>query len=172
MNGLNTILGCATPAASTNNDDGAALVLFNYGFESGSVAGEGGSNTLYLYSIGSVTTAFSRMRGPYVISESYVTLSAGDTVSFNWKAENKPYSFYVDENFEIYAYLLDECDCRTIRIAEASGISAPWTRSEYTIKPTEAGTYRFVFVAGSRDVTGGRAVGSQVYIDNVKITKA
>lgn len=179
LNGLGTILSCITPnvdssavTGTSSGDDGSAIVLFNYGFESGTVAGQGGVSTLYLYSIGSVTTAFAKMRGPYVVSESYVTVAAGDVVSFNWRAENKSYSFYVAENYEVFAYLLDECTCQTIVLASLSGTSAPWTTVNYTIRPQDVGTYRFVFVAGSRDTSGGKAVGSQIYLDNVRVTKA
>lgn len=34
-----------------------------------------------------------------------------------------------------------------------------------------SGTYKFVFVAGTWDATGGRAAGAQLYIDNINVTQ-
>lgn len=179
LNGLGLIAGCSTPnidgstlPGTDSGDDAGALVVMDFGFEPSNIPGQPGFTGAYFYSVGSVTKQFGKIRGPYIISDSYVELVAGDIVSFHFKAENKPYSFYVQENYEIFAYLLNDIGCKSVVLHYESGVSKPWTRIDYTIRPGEAGTYRFVFVSGSVDITGGKAVGSQIYLDNVRVTKA
>lgn len=179
LNGLGLIAGCNTPnvdgstrPGTDSGDDSGALVVMDFGFEPSNIPGEPGLTGAFFYSLGSTTQPFKKIRGPYMVSDSYVQLSPGDKVSFHYKAENKPYSFYVQENYEIFVYLLNDIGgCRSVVILNESGVSKPWTKVEYTIRDGQTGTYRFVFVAGSIDITGGKAVGSQIYLDNVRVTK-
>jgi hypothetical protein len=46
----------------------------------------------------------------------------------------------------------------------------PWATANVTIPAT--GNYRFVFVAGSYDYTGGKALGASLYIDNIQVFNA
>ena len=41
-----------------------------------------------------------------------------------------------------------------------------------TVNINGEGTYQFVFVAGSYDASGGKALGAQLFIDDVAVTNA
>ena len=45
-----------------------------------------------------------------------------------------------------------------------------WQNS--TVSINEEGTYQFVFVAGSYDLSGGRKLGAQLFIDDIQVTNA
>ena len=59
----------------------------------------------------------------------------------------------------------------TIEILNSTGASAgvetDWTTTE--VKVTKAGSYKFVFVGGTFDASGGRAAGAQLYVDNIRV---
>ena len=46
------------------------------------------------------------------------------------------------------------------------GSATQWAKETITV--SQAGEYRFVFVSGTYDLTGGRAAGAQLFIDNVE----
>jgi len=175
INAVGSVLGCPTPTATipgyVANDSVLASTAYSGGTVNDFVPGETGSKSLLLLLAGSVSEPNATVHGPVLVSDNYLNLAAGDRVEFHWKVEMKPLSFYVEENFDVYAYLVD-LSCRTIMLTHAMGDVRDWTKVSRTITGTEAGEYRFVFVAGSYDRTGGKAIGTQVYLDNVKIIKS
>src|SRR5574344_1984566 len=104
--GTSTIDGWATPIDSTptpsnpnypsqvsRGDDYAPnSATYSYAFEDGA---------LRLYSTGVNVNYGDILHGPYVVSDSTVTLSSGDSVSFRWKAQGG------GDAYDIYAYLLN-----------------------------------------------------------------
>ncbi|WP_082677939.1 putative Ig domain-containing protein [Leucobacter chromiiresistens] len=112
---------------------------------------------------GGLTTYCSAF-GPEVYSQPF-TATDGQAVSFDWAAQR------VSDDYEIYAYLVrvDGQGYGTpadhTLIAYGRGGTQNWTTSSKKI-PAD-GTYRFRFVNGTYDQTGGFAIGSNMYIDNV-----
>ena len=121
------------------------------------------------------------VRGPYIYSDNAVALQANDTVSFEWKAEGGDdaydvFGYIVDENDEEnYQIILDETGDR-VKYENINGQRVPTSGfTEWATKGIEVkkdGQYRFVFVSGTYDATGGHVAGAQLYIDDVIVNRA
>ncbi|HTO01858.1 MAG TPA: hypothetical protein VL068_14410, partial [Microthrixaceae bacterium] len=93
---------------------------------------------------------------------------AGDDLAFDWSAAGG------DDDYEVYGFLVNESaapgtpavDTHT-ELMYGRGGDQSWTTS--TGKIPADGTYRFRFVTGSFDATGGLALGASLYIDNVRV---
>jgi len=74
--------------------------------------------------------------------------------------------------YDVYAYLLNVDTGATVEILNDTGATpgatTNWQSESVTI--TDEGTYRFVFVGGTFDATGGRAAGAQLFVDNIVAT--
>ena len=125
-----------------------------------------GDNSLRLTSTG-ITTAsgFDTVRGPAIISDETVGLGSNATVSVDWRSKGG------GDAYDSYAYLLNVSTGETIEILNSTGASAgvetEWATAE--VRVTKAGSYKFVFVGGTFDATGGRAAGAQLYVDNIRV---
>lgn len=108
--------------------------------------------------------------GPAIVSENPVIAEAGDRVRLNWKATAN------GDAYKIFSYLLNKETCNHIVLIDAVGNAenseTPWVTVEKIIKPEQVGNYYFVFICGSFDFTRGGTVGSELYIDEVKLDKA
>jgi len=134
---------------------------------------------------------FSITRGPYVISDYSMPLKVGDVVSFEWFGEAG------GDAFDTYGYLLNVDDGSTVELLNATGVKPssgpgkstlqllneghPWTDdfqigsdgwvlSSETV--SQAGNYRFVYIAGSFDATGGKLHGNGLSIRDVDVIPA
>jgi flagellar hook-associated protein FlgK len=116
---------------------------------------------LKLASTNATIDSFGVLHGPYVVSDSPVQLKAGDSVSFDWKAEGG------SDDFDVYAYLLNEATGEKIELLNQTGSTTAWAKETHTVNT--AGSYKFVFVSGTYDASGGTAAGAQLYIDNVSV---
>lgn len=176
LNGFSTIQGFPTPndptpsprSAPTPYGDApgtpATVMTHNYEFATGSPGGDG-AKVLRLFSSGA-SRPFGIARGPYVVSDSIIGAAVGDTAEFWWKAENG------GDDYDIFAYLIDETTGKTIILLDSNGTVTPWAKVSRTFASGEAGTYRFVFISGSYDASGGTVLGASLYIDNIKLIKA
>ncbi len=113
--------------------------------------------------IGGITTYCSTF-GPDVYSKPF-TATVGQSVSFDWAAQAG------SDDYEVYAYLVKVTGTgygtpadHTL-IAYGRGGTQGWTTTSKEIPAN--GTYRFRFVNGSYDRTGGYALGSTMYIDSI-----
>ena len=175
LNGFGSILGHPTPndptpspmsAPKPYGDAPVSSGTFSYAFVSESPSGTG-SNVLRLLSTnGDTASGYGILRGPYVISDSIILAAAGDTVEFWWKAQNG------EDWFDVFAYLIDETTGDTIILLNETGTVTNWTKVSKTIIAGQEGTYRFVFISGSYDASGGQALGASLYIDDIKLIKA
>ena len=141
-----------------NSNTGASFLNRTGVMELSSDGNCGGSNEF-----GGKTT-YCSVFGPDVYSAPF-TATVGQAVSFDWAAQR------VTDDYEVYAYLVKVSGTgygtpadHTL-IAYGRGNTQAWTTASKKI-PAD-GTYRFRFVNGSYDQTGGQAVGSNMYIDNV-----
>lgn len=186
--GFSTILGWPTPDDPTKEyesrtsppgrtpapyGDQDPPVNMNYAYEikSDSIAPFGGQNVIRLFSWGT-SVSFGIVRGPYLVADNPISCSVGDKVYFHWKAEGG------GDDFDVFAYLLDTNNGKTVLLLDSSAAavgsySTSWQRVEKEIGPTETGTFRFIFICGSQDASGGTALGASLYLDNIdKISAA
>ena len=177
LDGSDTIAGWATPTDSTypsNNGSTGDSVSYSGDLDrSGTLSNYDTSSSDDLairLDTGSISLgqSYGVLRGPYVYSDTTVELEAGDEVSFDWKALSG------GDAYDAYGYLLNVATGETITILDATGSSSnaetEWATETITITGSQEGEYRFVFVAGSYDFTGGNYVGGELMIDNVSVT--
>ena len=128
------------------------------------------TRSLRMVSNGTTGKAWGVVRGPYAINNTTVALETGDTVSFWWKAEGG------SDAYDIFAYLLNINTGDTILLLDETGSSTgavtPWAQVTRVIESNQVGSYKFVFISGSFDYTGGRVLGASLYIDEVNVIKA
>ncbi len=98
--------------------------------------------------------------GPDAWSSSFVA-KAGDDLAFDWTAANG------NDDYEVYGYLVDVDTFAHTELMYGRGRHQPWRTSVGKI-PAD-GTYRFRFLSGTYDATGGRQVGASLYIDDVRV---
>jgi flagellin len=111
------------------------------------------------------------IHGPYVVSRDPIEIIAGDKVTFDWRAIGG------GDAFDIFAYIVRTGQDGTsgdgatqILLDQMSTLAARstnWANKEVTVAQT--GFYKFVFVAGANDATGGGALDAELYIDNVSV---
>lgn len=140
-------------------------------------SGSGRSGVINLSSSGNCTTnntvtingqtrsTYCSVFGPEIYSEPFYGVT-GQALSFEWSAVRN------SDDYEIYAFLVKVTDENSIPtpspsnhtlLVHSMGKNQPFVSSSGNI--TENGTYRFRFVNGSYDATGGYALGSNMYID-------
>ena len=164
-----TIGGFTTPTDPTPNPANGGQVSAGDDFvpsSAGSMSYEFADGSMRLVSSGMTSNAGGDViHGPYIISDNSVSLSVGDTVTFNWKAANGA------DAFDVYAYLLNTADGSTIELLdETADGSTDFAPANVTV--TAAGDYKFVFVSGTFDYTFGRVLGASLYIDDIDVDTA
>ncbi len=122
-----------------------------------------GSQSVRLTSSGITTNAgYDTVRGPALVSQESLTMKVGDTVSFDWRAQGGA------NDYDVYAYLLNVDTGETVEILNDTGTTTNWQSESLTI--ADEGTYKFVFVGGTYDASGGLAAGAQLFVDNIVAT--
>jgi len=161
-----TIMPSTTQGSDTNKD--SSPITQDKGWEVSLNEDSTGDNSVQMYSKMVTADGYSIVRGPYIYSDSAVSLSNGDSVSFQWKAEGG------DDAYDVFGYIVNVNDASDYQIllnktgADASA-STDWATE--TVEVNSDGEYKFVFVSGSWDATGGKWLGAQLYIDDVKVTQ-
>ena len=122
-----------------------------------------GTYSLKMRSSGS-TTGYGIIHGSSVISDSTVSLEAGGTVSFKWKAAGG------SDAYDVFGYILNTATGATQIILNETGASGRastnWDTSSVTVN--NSGNYKFAFISGSWDASGGTALGAQLFIDDIR----
>ena len=168
------------------NESGLATPSMSYSRTTG-VTYSGKTGVVQLYSNGSVTwsnscsgrSVYGSAFGPEVYTQAFQA-TAGQALSFNWAAAGG------SDDYEVYAFLVAVSPAgagydyggsgatllaNTTLLAHGRGLSQAWKTSTGTI-PAD-GYYRFRFVNGSYDASGGKALGANMYIDpNVLVGQA
>ena len=112
---------------------------------------------------GNGVTAYCTIFGPQLLSEPFYA-TTGQSISFSWKAQNG------GDDYEVYAYLVKVTDSADLTFADADHTTILHSRGRSTSFITsaanipESGLYRFRFVNGSFDASGGQALGAQMYV--------
>lgn len=122
-----------------------------------------------------ITASYGVVHGPWAISNDPIGVEEGDEVSFWWKAAGST------DAYDIFAYLLNIKNGTVINLANSTGANtsgtAPWQKVSRIITAEQAsadytdGDYKFVFISGSYDFTGGRWTGASLYVTNIEIKK-
>ncbi len=146
------------PAYTTTNATG------DYRWEFSSNTPSGSGTSLRMYSEGITTDSYGVVHGPYVISRESIAIESGDTVSFKWKSEAG------DDDYDSYAYLLNVDTGAQIELLDSTGNVTPWNTTNITVNT--AGNYKFVFLAGTFDASGGTAAGGSLYLDDIQVKSA
>jgi hypothetical protein len=142
-----------------------------------------GTYALRLYSSGSITfinpsglsgqqpDGYGSLHGPYILSSEF-TAENGDQLYVDWSAVNG------GDWYEVFGYLVGAGadstfgtgdDTRT-KLFSQRGDTQAWTTTNATI--SSSGTYKFEFVCGTYDASGGKAVGASLYVDNIRIVSS
>lgn len=119
-----------------------------------------GTHALRLVSSGMTTAqGCDVVHGPAVYSSTF-DASAGDNIYFDWRA------YAGDDNFHVFGYIVDSAGNQT-ELLDATGGATNWATKQTTIPAS--GSYRFVFVSGTHDLSCGQAAGASLVIDNVRV---
>ncbi len=112
------------------------------------------------------------VRGPYIVSNNPIFLRSGEEVSFDWRAKDG------DDAYDVYGYLVNTDTNDFVTLLNETGgdngggvvnpTETNWANSKTDI--TTSGNYKFVFISGTYDETGGRKMGANLYLDNIAIT--
>lgn len=189
MNGLSSVLGFPTPndvsynpPGNTDGDNSPSFpqpgyTSYNYDAELTSDLPPGSefpTKSLRLFGLG-ITSSFGVVHGPYAVSSSSVPLEEGDEVAFWWKAQGGT------DAYDIFAYLINIRTGVVIELAnrtgESTSASTPWIKESRIITAAQAspdwqtGDYKFVFVSGSYDASGGQWTGASLYVTNIAVKK-
>jgi flagellin-like hook-associated protein FlgL len=105
---------------------------------------------------------FGIFHGPATVSDEFIS-EAGDFLKFDYDAR------IVDDNFHVAGYIYNVA---TNEITMALNKTDSYGAGTASIEVTEDATYRFVFVVGTYDLTGGMEAGSNMKIDNVRAEDA
>jgi len=148
------------PSNNVNDTDGVGVtndeqVVSNWGGSYSSV-----TDGIRLNTGGMTIKNYGVAHGPYIISDTYTEIKAGAQVSFDWSAVAG------GDDYDVYGYLLKD-DGTTIELLDSHGRSGSGAE---TVTVNSAGNYKFVFVAGTFDASGGTAAGASFDISNVNVT--
>jgi len=105
------------------------------------------------------------VHGPYTVSKDSVFLSAGSTVSFDWRAQGG------SDAYDVFAYLVDVDSGRAVELLNLTGSGSQdsgWLNVTHPV--ANEGNYKFVFASGTFDESFGRAAGASLYIDNIGVS--
>lgn len=112
------------------------------------------------------------MHGPAIVSNLF-SATKGQVITLDW------YSAAGADDFAVLGYLLDTETCTQYEVVDQTGqftrsddgtgtfVNA-WQNSSVTIPATKS-SYRFVFVNGTFDRTGGRWSGASFWLDNIAV---
>ena len=109
------------------------------------------------------SVAYGTVHGPAVISDQVVDLVPGQQVKFWWRG------LAGGDAYDIYAYLLNIDNGNTVELINETGPDntgvTNWALVTATVPVT--GNYKFVFIAGTYDYTGGTVVGGLLLITGI-----
>ncbi|MDG5789445.1 LPXTG cell wall anchor domain-containing protein [Evansella sp. AB-P1] len=102
---------------------------------------------------------YAVFHGPWAISDAFYAYKE-DTIALDWSAVNG------GDDYDVYAFLENVETGNEIELFYGRGFVQPWITTGAEI-PAD-GNYRFKFISGSYDATGGGLMGASLYIDNIR----
>jgi flagellin-like hook-associated protein FlgL len=161
-----TIGGFATPEDSIqpSASPGDETVITSWQGQPVQYQYEVANNTITIGTNDVATARYGQVHGPYIISKEALSLQRNDTVSFDWQAVGS------GDAADVFAYLLNTDNGSTVELFNYTHPQSGPTPLYSASKTLEtSGNYKFVFVSGSFDATGGTKVGSKLSISNIQI---
>jgi Ca2+-binding RTX toxin-like protein len=156
----------STDGAGDGIDDGD-IASITYNQELATNQHTEGNSSLRLYLDGNTADGFDVVHGPSVYSETFAA-QAGDVFTFDWRAAAG------QDAFDAFGYLMNAQTGEYVRVLDATGENdtgqTAWAKANVIVP--DAGNWFFVFVAGTYDFTGGKAVGGSLYIDNFRVERS
>lgn len=139
----------------------------NYSTELSSDTSSGSGLSVKLRSHNVTINSYGILHGPSIVSDSSVELHPGDSISFEWRASGGA------DAYDVVGYLVDENTGHIEEILNETGANAGASTNWATVSKdiSTSGTYKFVFIAGTWDATGGMAAGAQLFIDNIAVSQ-
>lgn len=166
--GSSLIGGFPTPIDPSPNPIGSSGGISrgdDYTVEGASFTGNFVGQVAALPSAVTTNQGYDIVHGPYLVSDSSVAIKQGATVSFKYRVEAG------GDAPDVYAYLLNIDTGDTIQLLDETGLPNISTPDEIKSNTIDvAGDYKFVFVSGSFDWSGGRVAGASLIIDDVSIS--
>lgn len=165
--GPSTVAGFSSPEDSTPypaNASGNISRGDNY-TPSGASYSYALSSGLRLVSSLTTSSGGDIVHGPYTVSKDSVFLSAGSTVSFDWRAQGG------SDAYDVFAYLVDVDSGGAVELLNLTGSGSQdsgWLNVTHPV--ANEGNYKFVFASGTFDESFGRAAGASLYIDNIGVS--
>jgi flagellin len=166
---VDTVAAVTTAGSSPGsylNDSGVAPNALSSSFVTGAANLTASNDQAPQLTVGGASfSPYIIVHGPYLVSTTSVDLIAGDTVSFKWAAVPG------GDAYDVYAYLQDTTNQN--RYVELLNDSNPVAQDGIATVPIAAGqegNYRFVFIAGSFDYSGGSFLGGSLIVDDVDIS--
>ena len=168
IEGVLTPLDPAYPAGNQLTDTGGSSpILGTRTAEVVAGGSDGQGQAIRLQSTGQTSNANGIIRSPAVVSDSIASVSQGDTISFDWKATGS------GDAYDVFGYFINETTGDTHVVLNQTGASAStstdWATVDFAVP--DSGDYRFVFISGSYDASGGTALGGELLLDNIKISR-
>jgi hypothetical protein len=103
------------------------------------------------------------------VSNESINLEVGDRVDFWWRASGSA------DAYDIYGYILNVDTGSNINLINATGQdtsnSTAWAQESRIIGAGQEGNYKFVFISGTYDFSGGTYLGASLYVTNINVTK-
>jgi len=166
--GQTVINGPTTPSDSTippnAGDDANGVTSMSYNSELSTTEKTEGTTSLRLYNSGGTVDGYDVVHGPFAYSNTF-TSAANDVLYFDWRAAAG------GDAFDVFAYLMKADGSQSVVVLNETGANdsgqTAWATASVTVP--SGGDWYFVFVAGTYDFTGGKAVGGSLYIDNFKV---
>ncbi|ABM04870.1 putative outer membrane adhesin-like protein [Psychromonas ingrahamii 37] len=155
----------------------------NFNGSIASTAGVDSTKALYLNSDGHIlrsdqdsrgsfqTDGYGSIHGPYARS-SVIGVENGDSISLEFNAQG------IGDDYEVFGllrkvdgngdFISNNLDANNIVLFAERGADTSGYKT-VTYSGLSAGDYRFEFVGGTYDGTGGLVVGSNLYVDNIRL---
>lgn len=105
------------------------------------------------------TASYGVVHGPAAISATFAA-TAGMVLKFDWAAN------YINDDYDVVGYLLNVGTGATLVALDSTGRTGSGTA---TISVTDSGNYKFIFVSGTFDASGGTLAGASMFIDNIRV---
>ncbi len=151
------------PLTTTPTNDSAPVMDGTFvGEVSTTEAPPGQTTSLRLESNVTTANGYDVVHGPVAYSDRF-SANPNQVMSLKWRAQGG------SDNFAVVAYLLDESTCKQTELIDATGTTTAWATAQVAI-PITSKNYRFVFVGGTFDYTGGQAAGAQLFIGDISST--
>ncbi|RLT29120.1 MAG: hypothetical protein DWI54_08040 [Chloroflexi bacterium] len=121
---------------------------------------------------GNAADSYHVKHGPAIVSDEFKAL-AGQLITLNW------FSAAGGDDFAVIGYLLDTdangngvaegtvADCSQTEVLDTHGSSVSGWQYASVMVPDTRNFYKFVFVNGTHDLSGGRFSGALFWIDNI-----